>query len=111
MAENELKISGVFIGLSILVVSIILYSFPAWVIILLAAEGLESFGIYLPPVGQVGTIDSGAVLVASIYLLLCMIGTKSLFRRKQRYIASTVAVGGCFCSVVVFALVSSIIWF
>jgi len=111
MADSELKVSGIFIGLGILVASTVLYPLPAWLVILLVGEALGSVGVHLSLVGQAGSIDPGAVLAASIYLIICMVVAKYLFRRKQSYIASTVAIGGCFCTVIVFALVSSIIWF
>lgn len=106
-----MKKSGILIGVVIIVLSIFTYPLPAWLLILEVSEYLESFGLKYKLVGDPGGIDPGALIAAVIYLLVCLLFSKYFMNRNMKYLGKTLALGGSIASVLIFSIVSSIIWF
>jgi hypothetical protein len=100
------------IALAPLVVLSAVFPIAAWFIVIAVFHGVEQMtGYHAPLVGEPGGIDPGAVLVTTIYLVLC-IWTTYRFYRKDLYISSIiVAVGAILAIPYIFLMVSSIIWF
>ena len=103
--------SGILIGVVAIALSAIAYPLPAWFLIIEVSEYLETFGLVYKLVGEPGGIDPGAVIAATVYLLVCLLFSMYFNKRNRKSLGKTLAVGGSIASVVIFAVVSSIIWF
>jgi hypothetical protein len=95
-----------------LVVLSVVFPIAAWLLVIAIFHGVEQVtGYHTPLVGEPGGIDPGAVLVTTIYLVLCIWATYR-FYRKDLYISSIiVALGAILAMPYIFSMVSSIIWF
>jgi hypothetical protein len=90
----------------------IFFPMPAWLAVLSLSRLLEGLGLELRLVGEPQTIDPGAVAVAVLYGLILLTAAFSIFRKTRfSVLAVSLALFGVMFSFIVFAFVSSIIWF
>lgn len=105
-----------YIQVSIALVPLVVLSavFPiaAWFLVIAIFRGVELVtGYHTPLVSEPGGIDPGAVLVTTIYLVLCIWATYR-FYYKDLYISSIIiSLGAILAMPYIFLMVSSIIWF
>ena len=100
-------------GFLISLILCVLIPMPGWVLLLNLSYLLEQHtGLSVDLVGEPQSIDPGALIVAILYGAI-MLMTAFLILRKTRFspLALSLAAFGILFSPMVFAFVSSIIWF
>lgn len=92
--------------------SLILYfGMYGWDTLIYITNFLEKIGIEIKLVGEAGSLNPGAVIVASLYVLIGILLGWILNRTKLRTFGITFCVSTIFLSYIVYGVISSIIWF
>lgn len=91
----------------------VVFPFHAWGFVIMVAELFEkSLGINLGLVGDPGSIDPGAVIVALLYLLPILLISYLLAKKTNfKIFAIVLCISSFLMSFVVFVMTSSLIWF
>lgn len=73
---------------------------------------LETFGVSINLVGDPQSADPGAIIVATLYFLLSIIISYLIFKKtKYRRFSLFFCITSIFMSVIVFVVISTLIWF
>jgi len=106
------KIFAIIIGTVILIATALIFPFPAWLAVIKLSNIVEQFtGFRIELVSNPSDIALGAVIVSIAYYSLCFIASKILMRYSYKHLSATLDYGGIVAAMLVFYLVSAIIWF
>lgn len=102
---RELKISGVLLSATVLLVTVPVYSFVGYVgLANISTEGLE-----VDLLGRAG-FPMGILVLALIYFVFWEVIGIGLIRRGQRFAGLSLLIGSVFASSSVFLIVSSLVY-
>ncbi|AFS78371.1 hypothetical protein Curi_c13610 [Gottschalkia acidurici 9a] len=98
------------------VISSILFtiSFPyfGWNFVINVTKAFENIGFSIDLVGRPGTYDPGAVIVSGLYLLTILLASYLTIKKtKYKLYGKIILFSGILMTIMVFVLVSSMIWF